>query len=258
MTFDTLSKMFLGTLLILILPHQSKGCSDDNELIFAKDYRKSQPPAQPNKTLVEVTWWFENFDDVDDSRKKFTFTAWINLQWQDNRIKMKPGIEWVQKPMTYLTCIWAPNIYFSGMVSLTHVDDLLDRKYISMKNVGNDSIKIRVGLRLQIKINCPEFHFHWFPLDTQFCSVILIGIDRATTLKGQIMYSYFNDIQHAPLEYDVSNRTLVEKDVEIFSTKRGVELSYFGTRLSFDRRLPPYLGYLIFSEIIVLISWLSY
>ena len=250
--------MFLQILNLILLLHHSNGCSDGKYLIFDDDYNPFKDPTHQNKTEVEVTLSFENFDAVDDSQKKFTFTAFLHMTWREDRIRMNPELDYVVKPKSFLTCIRAPGSHFYGMVDLTHVEELGRTIEIFVENIGNTSIRINYMSRVQAKINCPEFQFHWFPFDQQFCSIVLMLMTPKpddATLNGQISFSKFNDIQYAPLAYYVSNEPLSKKDTEIFEK---IGQPYFGTRLSFDRKLPPYNGYLSFPEMMVLISWLTY
>ena len=80
-------------------------------------------------------------------------------------------------------------------------------------------------------------------------------MSKELKLIGVIDQAQTFDITKAPLQYVVNNETL-ESD----ETKRFKDLGYkfFGTKLTIDRRTPPYYGYIIFTEICVCISWISF
>ena len=240
-------------LLILLAFRVSKSCSNDNRLIFDQYYNEAIAPTKPT-TKVEIGLYFKNFEDVNDSQKTFTFNSVIKLKWQDDRIRMDPNFNQLRKLRTFATCIWSPHVMFRGQVSLSHVDNAVKDTDILIENIANTSIQIDFSLHVIVKINCPYFDFVWFPFDRQFCSVILGTRDTNVVLDGEVLDTATFNIQYAPLEYDVTNTSLGSRDTVLLKEKGK---SYIGTRLFFDRKLPPYYGYLIFSETIVCISWIT-
>ena len=190
--------------LVLLHFHGSKGCSDETNLIFSQDYNRLQAPFAPNKTTVNVSLWIDSFDGVDDSQKTLTISTWIVLNWQDNRIQMKPGLKQIgksNKSKSFFNCIWAPNLFFFGMISSSHTDrSVPNQQDIIMENIDNTSIRITYNFHLQVKIICPEFDFHWFPFDRQFCSIILRRFKRDSDveLNGQVDFA-----QHMAFQFCV-------------------------------------------------------
>ena len=243
-------------LLILLLTRLTRAndCSQENDLIFNQDYNQADPPIKP-KTKVDVRLLFKTFDEVDDSQMTFTFNSVIDLSWQDDRIRMDPKFTQRRKSRDFGTCIWSPSLTFRGQVSLSHVSNVNNDMEIRIENIGNASIRINFKLHVKVKINCPYFEFRWFPFDRQFCSVVLYSTDTDVDLNGVLDDVYTFHYDKIPLEYDVTNDTLGERDTKVFKENGN---PYFGTKLWLDRRLPPYYGYLIFTEMIVVISWITY
>ena len=241
----------LHIFVILLILHQSQACSNDNRLIFSEDYNEADPPTVP-KTAVEAGWRFKSFDSVDDSQKTFTFTARIYFHWRETRIRMKPEFNSLRKPRSFFSSIWSPTLTFKGQVDFNRVDFASKNYDILLENEGNETIWITTWFLARVKINCPDFEFHWFPLDQQICAVVLYPRIPDSTIDGQVDFATTFDINDAPLEYDVTHTTLQATDLPI------LPWSYLGTRLLFKRRTPPYNGYLIFSELIVCISWITY
>ena len=240
--------------LILLALHQSQACSNDNRLIFSEYYNEADAPTSPN-TKVDAGWNFKSFDAVDDSQKTFTFTALIHFKWKEIRIQMKPEFNSLRKPRTFLNAVWSPTLKFIGQVDSSEVNTVNNNLDVLIRNEGNDSIWIETRFLLQVKINCPDFEFHWFPLDQQICAIVLYSEKPDSSLVGEVGIAPTLDMNDAPLEYDVTNTTLGLGDARDLPNK---QLSYLGTRLLFKRRTPPYNGYLIFSELIVCISWITY
>ena len=241
--------------LILLILHQCEACSNDNRLIFSDDYNEGVAPSLP-RTSVETKLYFKSFDDVDDSQKTFTFTASIALHWIETRIRMKPEFNSLRKPRTFSNCIWTPTLFFTGQIDFHALNYIYNNLEVSLWNEGNDSLSIKTWFHMQVKINCPDFEFHWFPLDTQVCAVVLHTVLGDATLYGKVdHHSSTLDMNEAPLEYDVTNTSLELRDARKLPK---LQLSYLGNRLLFKRRSPPYYGYLVFSEMIVCISWITY
>ena len=241
--------------LILLILHQCQACSNDNRLIFSDDYNEGVAPNLP-RTNVETKLYFKSFDAVDDSHKTFTFTASIALHWIETRIRMKPEFNSLRKPRTFSNCIWFPTLFFTGQIDSNEVNYINNNLDVSLLNKGNDSLSIYTWFHIQVKINCPDFEFHWFPLDQQVCAVVLHSVLGDTTLYGKVDHHASTlDMNEAPLEYDVTNTTLELRDARKLPK---YQLSYLGTRLLLKRRFPPYFGYLVFSEMIVCISWITY
>ena len=251
-------KMLLIHVLIFLILHQSEACSYDNRLIVSEGYNEADPPTLPT-TKVETSLKFRHFDAVDDSQKTFTFTAIIFLHWIETRIRMKPEFHTLRKPRTFSNCIWSPTLLFLGQVQVAEVNYIYNNLEVAMINVGNDSISIQTRFQVQVKVNCPDFEFHWFPLDQQVCSVVLFSASPGSTLDGLVDVVATLSMNDVPLEYDVTNKSIELRDLpNSGKSLYGYQVSYVGTRLHFKRRTPPYYGYFVFSELIVCISWITY
>ena len=242
-------------IIFIFILRNAQACSNENDLIFAEDYNLAEPPMKP-QTNVEVSLSFKAFDEVNDSQKSFTFTSVIELKWQEDRIRIKnPKFNHIRKPRTFSTCIWSPSLTFRGQVALTQVENVNNDLDILIANIANFSVQIEMRLQVKVKINCPHFDFHWFPLDQEFCSVVLFSRDTSVRLEGEIHEVKTFDMDQAPLAYKVENKTLGQRDDATF---KNTGYSYFGTRIHFTRKLPPFYGYVIWTETVVWISWITY
>lgn len=259
-----------------ILAQDSSSCF--NILTFSKSNKSL--PSKCDALKVSVILLFEDVVDVDDKHQSVKFKMSIEVGWIEPRLQIIDNSSlWIQDhdlrfakiSASWLHYLWVPDfdVLYLKSFQINHV----------LEPEGSLEIfpdkNIRYTFPVNMEIECPFFHYRYFPLDTQDC-FFAIGSYEYTIeemiFTGEMIYIRQNQ---RPLHYNIKDISAVTKNGSTF--EGGIieqcdfyhhhgclvlhkhMYSHYMVRVHMTRLFQPYLirTYLP-SFLIVIISWFGF
>ena len=235
-------------------------------------YSKYELPDKTNVTAIDIALEIQEVLRINDKDYSISFSAYFNVYWLDNRIRLRPDFGQDQRdanpnlkpgeisvPISheFSKDLWVPNVLIYNLKSYKVIDVLnkLAGLWIS------DTKEILYSQATHISFICP-MRFDKFPLDQQTCKFTLGSYsynDEVMVFKTRAAgYAAPKVSNNIALDYHIEIKQLKKDDTNLDYGGLG-NYSLAGFELVLHRYVSTYIiTYYLPSGLFVIVSWISF
>ncbi|CAH0721789.1 unnamed protein product, partial [Brenthis ino] len=128
------------------------------------NYSRNSPPGKNTTVYIGVN--VNRVSGVDENREEITLDAFLQVSWEDMRLKIPPHMPYIDLPWEFRQLIWTPDLYIWQLQTMRIMSVL--QEMASLRLYANRTVSVSIGATITIKC---EMDFVLYPLDVQKCAI---------------------------------------------------------------------------------------
>ncbi|CAG9585267.1 unnamed protein product [Danaus chrysippus] len=220
------------------------------------NYSRNIPPGKNTTVYIGVN--VNRVSGVDENRE-ITLDVFLQVSWEEARLKVPPGMPFIDLPWEFRQLIWTPDLYIWQLQTMRILSVL--QEMASLRLYANRTVSVSIGATITIKC---EMNFVLYPLDVQNCA---IDFSSYKYTKEDVRFEWREVAPWFGLAGEQRREFRLPKYVVTFVTDKSNHIRNFGEgehsaarlQIKLSRELRGYLleSYLP-SSLFVIISWGSF
>ncbi|XP_049867488.1 gamma-aminobutyric acid receptor subunit delta-like isoform X2 [Pectinophora gossypiella] len=230
---------------------------DQHTYQIPTNYSRNIPPAKNTTVYIGVN--VNRVSGVDENREEITLDVFLQVSWQETRLRVPPGMPFIDLPWEFRQLIWTPDLYIMQLQTMKILSVL--QEMASLRLYTNGTVSVSIGATITIKC---EMDFVLYPLDVQNCA---IDFSSYKYTSQDVRFEWRDVAPWTGLGMKQRNEFRLPKYVVSFVTDKSNHIHNFGEgphsaarlQIKLSRELRGYLleSYLP-SSLFVIISWGSF
>ncbi|XP_045445420.1 glycine receptor subunit alpha-4-like [Melitaea cinxia] len=221
------------------------------------NYSRNIPPGKNTTVYIGVN--VNRVSGVDENREEITLDVFLQVSWEEMRLKVPPGMPYIDLPWEFRQLIWTPDLYIWQLQTMRILSVL--QEMASLRLYANRTVSVSIGATITIKC---EMNFVLYPLDVQNCA---IDFSSYKYTREDVRFEWREVAPWFGLAGEQRREFRLPKYVVTFVTDKSKHIRNFGEgehsaarlQIKLSRELRGYLleSYLP-SSLFVIISWGSF
>ncbi|XP_026495350.2 glycine receptor subunit alpha-4-like isoform X4 [Vanessa tameamea] len=221
---------------------------DQHAYQLPTNYSRNIPPGKNTTVYIGVN--VNRVSGVDENREEITLDVFLQVSWEEMRLKVPPGRSYIDLPWEFRQLIWTPDLYIWQLQTMRILSVL--QEMASLRLYANRTVSVSIGATITIKC---EMDFVLYPLDVQNCA---IDFSSYKYTREDVRFEWREVAPWFGLAGEQRREFRLPKYVVTFVTDKS-EHSAARLQIKLSRELRGYLleSYLP-SSLFVIISWGSF
>ncbi|CAH2086287.1 unnamed protein product [Euphydryas editha] len=221
------------------------------------NYSRNIPPGKNTTVYIGVN--VNRVSGVDENKEEITLDVFLQVSWEETRLKVPPGMPYIDLPWEFRQLIWTPDLYIWQLQTMRILSVL--QEMASLRLYANRTVSVSIGATITIKC---EMNFVLYPLDVQNCA---IDFSSYKYTREDVRFEWREVAPWFGLAGEQRREFRLPKYVVTFVTDKSKHIRNFGEgehsaarlQIKLSRELRGYLleSYLP-SSLFVIISWGSF
>ncbi|XP_050345610.1 glycine receptor subunit alpha-4-like isoform X2 [Nymphalis io] len=230
---------------------------DQHAYQLPTNYSRNIPPGKNTTVYIGVN--VNRVSGVDENREEITLDVFLQVSWEEMRLKVPPGRSYIDLPWEFRQLIWTPDLYIWQLQTMRILSVL--QEMASLRLYANRTVSVSIGATITIKC---EMDFVLYPLDVQNCA---IDFSSYKYTREDVRFEWREVAPWFGLAGEQRREFRLPKYVVTFVTDKSKHIRNFGEgehsaarlQIKLSRELRGYLleSYLP-SSLFVIISWGSF